>query len=104
SKSKGQAERGPLLLDVGGGQFDRRAPGGPIVAAFCNSCSDSIATLSSRRVWKSNDDDNRVAPSRVHFDLHFVGIHAINGRGINFRQHCDCRVSKNEAAATRQLP
>src|SRR5262249_50485673 len=92
-----------FLLNVGGREVYRRAPARPVVAAVGNCSRDAVPALFHRRVWKSDNDDNRIAASPVHFDFYFVSIDAVNRSGVNFRQHRSGRAAENRCAEKRQI-
>src|SRR5881392_2881495 len=92
SKSDWQVEAWSLLFDVCRGEIDRGATAWPIVPAVCDRGGDAVPAFFHCCIWQANNDNNRVATRAVHFDLHFVRVHAVNGRGINFCQHRSARV------------
>src|SRR6266481_3814863 len=104
SKSDWQVESRSLLFYVRRGEIDRGATAWPIIAAVCDRSGDTVAAFLYRCVWQPNDHNVRVATRPVHFDLHFVSIYAVNGSGINFRQHRSTRVSEKETREKCQMP
>src|SRR5205823_4136193 len=93
-----------LLFDVRRSKIDRGATAWPIIAAICDRSRDAVPAFFHRGVRQSDNHNVRVAASPVHFDLHLVCIHAVNGSGIDFRQHRATKVSETEAAEKRQIP
>src|SRR5437773_7275488 len=103
SKGDWQVETRSLLFDVCRGEIDRGATAWTIVAAVCDRGGDAVPAFLYCCVWQPNNHDVRVATRPVYFDLHFVCIHAVNRRGVNFRQHRGTRVSENDVGGKRQI-
>src|SRR5262249_15693823 len=79
------------------------APAWPIIAAVREGSRDAVAAFFHRRVRKSDNDNDRIAARAIYLDFDFVRVHAVNGGGINFRQHRSGRVAENRCAAKRQM-
>src|SRR5262249_48799490 len=93
-----------FLLNVGGGGFYCVPPGRPVVAAIRNCGGDPVAALFHRRVWKSDDDNDRIAAGAIYLDFHLVGVHAVNRGGVNFCQHVAAELQKIAAPKSAKYP
>src|SRR4029453_4994743 len=76
----------------------------PVVAAVRNCRRDPVAALFHRRVWKSDDDNDGIAPGPVYLDFHLVSVHAVNRGGVNFRQHVAAELQKIAAPKSAKYP
>src|SRR5262249_46932358 len=91
------------LLNVGRREVDRCTAARPIVTAVRDGSRDAVAALLHRRVWQSNDDNDRIAAGTVYLDFHFIRVHAVNGGRGNFSQHRSGRLAENRCAEKRQI-
>src|SRR4029077_20732954 len=89
---------------MGRGRVNRRASARPVVAAVGNGSRDAVTAFLHCGVWKSNDDDDRVAAGAVHLDFHFIRIDAVDRGGVNFRQHVVAELQKISAPKSAKYP
>src|SRR6185369_9388811 len=76
----------------------------PVVTAIRNRGRDPVAAFFHRRVWKSDNDNDRIAASAIYLDFHFVSVNAVNRGGVNFRQHLAAELQKIAAAKSAKYP
>src|SRR5207249_4625267 len=76
----------------------------PVIAAIRNCGGDPVAALFHRRVWKSDNDNDRIAPGTVYLDFHLVSVHAVNRGRVNFRQHVVAELQKIAAPKSANYP
>src|SRR5262249_43580743 len=73
-------------------------------AAIRNCGRDSVAALFHCGVWKSDNDNDRIAAGAVYLDFHLVSVHAVNCGGVNFRQHVVAELQKIAAPKSAKYP
>ena len=80
-------ENRTFLLDVRRGQIDRQAFLGHLEPRIEDGGIDPVLAFLDRRIGQAHDDCLRVAPTRVDFNFHGVGINTVNRAAMNFGKH-----------------
>lgn len=76
-----------LLLYIGGGEIDRGAAAGPVIAAVADGSGDAITALFHSGIRQADDDNLWFAAAGVHLDFDFECIDAVNSSRKNLREH-----------------
>ena len=87
SKRDRKIEAWAFFFNVGWRQINRRSLARSSVGAVADGSPDPILALFYRRIRQTDNDHLRFARPDIDLDFDFVGVHAVNGGGIDFGQH-----------------
>jgi hypothetical protein len=82
-----QIEARAFLLHIGRREVNRCAAHDVLEPAVLDGSFNAVARFLHRRVRQANDDNGRLSPARINFNLDRIRINAENCRGMNLGEY-----------------